>query len=143
LTVDKFTLDKARLLNRKAFLRLATSAVAAAFIIIWYLITGRQKQLSETPVVNRIDTAKLGTGIFIFDNFILVKSDNGVKVFSNRCTHAGCRINHEINGELVCPCHGSKYEAATGRVIQGPADHSLPQIPLEIDEKTGEIIIKI
>lgn len=107
------------------------------------MLTGRQKQLSEIPVIHRINVAKLGTGVFIFDSYIIVKSTGRLKVFSNRCTHAGCRINRESDGQLICPCHGSKYDAATGKVIQGPAGLSLPQIPFGTDAITGEIIIKI
>jgi Rieske Fe-S protein len=136
-------LDKTRLINRKTFLRLATTAFIAAFVGIWFMLTGKQKQLSEKPVINRINAIKLGTGVFIFDNYIIVKSVDGLKVFSNRCTHAGCRINRESEGQLICPCHGSKYDAVTGKVVQGPAGLSLPQIPFSTDAKTGEIIIKI
>ena len=79
-------MDKDRFINRKTFLRLSTLAFAAAFVTIWYLVTGRQ---------------------------------------------------------LICPCHGSKYEAATGKVLQGPAGLPLARIPFSTDAKTGEIIIKI
>lgn len=130
-------------ISRKAFLRLSAIAATGGFVVLWQMMTGTQKQLSERPVISRIDAAKLGSGVFLFDKFIIVKSPDGLKVFSNRCTHAGCRINRETDGQLICPCHGSKYDAATGRVIQGPAGLPLPQIPFSTDVKTGEIIVKI
>jgi Rieske Fe-S protein len=136
-------LETGKNISRKAFLRLSAFAVTAGFVVLWQMITGRQKLLSEQPVINRINTAKLGTGVFLFDKFIIFKSNDGLKVFSNSCTHAGCRINRETDGQLICPCHGSKYDAATGKVLQGPAGRSLPQIPFSSDIKTGEIIIKI
>jgi ubiquinol-cytochrome c reductase iron-sulfur subunit len=35
---------------------------------------------------------------------------------------------------MMCPCHQSIFNAADGgKVISGPADHALPQLPLEID----------
>ena len=105
-------------------------------------MTGKQKLLSEKPVISRINAAKLGTGIFLFDTFIIVKSADSLKVLSNICTHAGCRINKEIDGQLVCPCHGSKYDAATGKVLQGPAGLPLYRLSFSTDVKTGEIIIK-
>jgi Rieske Fe-S protein len=106
------------------------------------MLTGRQKKLSEMPVVNRINGSKLGTGIFLFETFIVVKSAGTLKIFSNKCTHAGCRINQEINGQLICPCHGSRYDAATGKVLQGPAALPLPDLPFTSNPKTGEIIVK-
>jgi Rieske Fe-S protein len=136
-------LDKDRFINRKTFLRLATFGVAAAFVALWSSMAGKNKQLSEQTAVSRINAAKLGTGIFLFDKFIVVKSISSLKVFSNKCTHAGCRINQEIDGQLVCPCHGSRYDSSTGKVLQGPAGLPLATIPFITDAKTGEITIKI
>jgi Rieske Fe-S protein len=136
-------LDPAKFINRKVFLRMATLAVVAGFVALWNLLTGKQKQLSEKPVVIRINASKLGNGIFFFDKFILLKSDGPLKVLSNRCTHAGCRINKEIEGQLVCPCHGSRYDAFTGKVLLGPAGQPLHRILFSTDLKTGEIIITV
>jgi Rieske Fe-S protein len=136
-------LDKDRYINRKTFLRLATFSAVAAFVALWSIMTGKSKELTERPVVNRINASKLGTGIFLFEKFIVVKSESLLKVYSNKCTHAGCRINQEINGELVCPCHGSRYDSSTGKVFQAPPGLPISEIPFGIDAKTGEITIKI
>jgi Rieske Fe-S protein len=136
-------LDNGKFINRKTFLRLAAIGTLSAFLILWNWMIGKQKHLSAKPVVTKLNTAKLGNGIFFFERFILVKAKGSLKVFSNRCTHAGCRINQEIAGQLVCPCHGSRYEAATGKVVQGPAGIALSKIPYAIDTKTGEITITI
>lgn len=130
-------------INRKIFLRIATLSIAAAFVVLWRVMTGKQKQLENIPEIKRINVAKLGTGIHWFENFIVIKSDKTLKVFSNKCTHAGCRINKEIDGQLVCPCHGSRYDSLTGKVMQGPAGLPLSTIPFNTDAKTGEITIKI
>lgn len=136
-------MEKAKTISRKTFLRLSSIGVSAAFIALWSLMTGKSKQLQDQPVVSKINAAKLGTGIFMFDKFIVVKSAASLKVFSNKCTHAGCRINQEIDGQLVCPCHGSRYDSATGKVLQGPAGLPLSTIPFNTEAKTGEITIKI
>ncbi len=136
-------MDQHKFINRKTFLRLATFGVAATFVVLWSTMAGKNKQLSEQTAVSRINAAKLGTGIFLFDKFIVVKSTSSLKVFSNKCTHAGCRINLEIAGQLVCPCHGSRYDSSTGKVLQGPAGLPLSTIPFDTDVKTGEITIKI
>jgi Rieske Fe-S protein len=136
-------LDTYRYINRKTFLKLATISAVAAFVALWRTMTSKSKKLSEQPVISRINTSKLGTGIFLFDKFIVVKSSSSLNVFSNKCTHAGCRINREIDGQLVCPCHGSRYDSLTGKVLQGPAGLPLSTIPFITDIKTGEIIIKI
>jgi len=66
----------------------------------------------------------------------------GILAYSKICTHAGCAINlyryplfapAEPRPALVCPCHYSTFDPATGgTVIFGPAGRPLPQLPLEI-----------
>ncbi len=67
----------------------------------------------------------------------------GILAYSRICTHAGCSINLyrkprfpavEPKPALVCPCHYSTFDPATGAsVIFGPAGRPLPQLPLMID----------
>ena len=67
----------------------------------------------------------------------------GIVAFSKVCTHAGCAIALyrkptfaalEPRPALVCPCHYSTFDPATGgTVIYGPAGRPLPQLPLMID----------
>ena len=48
------------------------------------------------------------------------------KAFSAICTHKGCTVAKVENGSIDCPCHGSKYDMATGAVTAGPAPAPLP-----------------
>jgi ubiquinol-cytochrome c reductase iron-sulfur subunit len=67
----------------------------------------------------------------------------GILAYSRICTHAGCAIELyrkprfpvvEPKPALVCPCHYSTFDPATGAtVIYGPAGRPLPQLPLMID----------
>jgi ubiquinol-cytochrome c reductase iron-sulfur subunit len=70
---------------------------------------------------------------------------DGILAYSKICTHAGCAVAlfrtplfppAEPKPALVCPCHYSTFDVATGgTVIFGPAGRPLPQLPLEIDDK--------
>lgn len=72
----------------------------------------------------------------------------GILAYSRICTHAGCAIELyrkprfpvvEPKPALVCPCHYSTFDPATGAsVIFGPAGRPLPQLPLTIDA-TGHL----
>ncbi len=67
----------------------------------------------------------------------------GILAYSKVCTHAGCAIALyraplfepvEQPPGLVCPCHYSTFDPATGgTVVFGPAGRALPQLPLRID----------
>jgi Rieske Fe-S protein len=51
--------------------------------------------------------------------------------FSAICTHMGCTV--KPNGtKLDCPCHGSVYEATTGKVLRGPAPSPLPAVTVKV-----------
>jgi Rieske Fe-S protein len=51
--------------------------------------------------------------------------------FSATCTHQGCTVA-PAGKELHCPCHGSKFDAATGKVINGPASKPLPKVAVHV-----------
>jgi nitrite reductase/ring-hydroxylating ferredoxin subunit len=46
----------------------------------------------------------------------------------DRCSHAGCPFTSEATLEgatIVCNCHGSEFELATGEVLRGPAEYPI------------------
>jgi len=130
-------------MSRKAFLRLSGWFTVAAFAVVWRMLTSKQNRLIEKPIQMRVQTAKIGAGIYFYDKFILVKSSSSVKVFSNRCTHAGCKITHQIDNQLICPCHGSRFDASNGKVLQGPALKPLNALVVDSNADSGEIILII
>jgi ubiquinol-cytochrome c reductase iron-sulfur subunit len=70
---------------------------------------------------------------------------DGIVAYSKICTHAGCAIAlyraplfqpDEPRPALVCPCHYSTFDPATGgTVLFGPAGRKLPMLPLSIDRR--------
>lgn len=70
-----------------------------------------------------------------FDTNVLIKDPNGNYVAFNRvCTHLQCLTNYDSGSQtIVCPCHGSIYDAKTGSVVSGPAPRALPTIKLQVD----------
>ncbi|MEU4350982.1 Rieske (2Fe-2S) protein [Streptomyces sp. NPDC023838] len=55
------------------------------------------------------------------------------KAFSATCTHQGCTVKDVVGGTINCPCHGSKYDAATGKVTGGPAPRPLPAKAIKVE----------
>ncbi|MFJ4779573.1 Rieske (2Fe-2S) protein [Streptomyces sp. NPDC088762] len=60
------------------------------------------------------------------------------KAFSAQCTHAGCVLDKIVEGEGNCPCHGSRFDPATGKVLRGPATDPLPAVPVKAEN--GKLI---
>ncbi|MFF9572579.1 Rieske (2Fe-2S) protein [Streptomyces sp. NPDC014685] len=48
------------------------------------------------------------------------------KAFSSKCTHQGCTVSSVSDGTVNCSCHGSRFDAASGAVVHGPATEPLP-----------------
>lgn len=63
-------------------------------------------------------------------------ADGSVQAWDARCTHLGCRLDRVADGVVVCPCHGSRFDAA-GRVLAGPATRALQPLRVTADAKTG------
>lgn len=45
--------------------------------------------------------------------------------FDAECPHQGCSVNEVTSRGIICPCHGSEFDPASGEVTQGPAEEGL------------------
>ena len=89
--------------------------------------------LADVPVGGAV-SAKSSAG----DDIVIAQPQEGTVVaFSAICTHQGCVVAPDGN-ELVCPCHGSVYEAATGGNVSGPAPRPLPAFAVEV--RDGQVV---
>ncbi len=62
--------------------------------------------------------------------------DGSLHAHDARCTHMGCVVRW--SGEEKswdCPCHGSRFDARTGAVLNGPANVPLPPCRLEESDR--------
>jgi thiosulfate dehydrogenase [quinone] large subunit len=49
--------------------------------------------------------------------------------FDAICPHAGCTVAYQPSAKIIaCPCHGSTFDANTGKVTNGPATSGLGKI---------------
>lgn len=66
------------------------------------------------------------------DPAIVIQAKEGRFVaFDAVCPHAGCTVEYDSQQSiLICPCHGSLFNAATGAVEQGPAASGLRPITI-------------
>ena len=70
---------------------------------------------------------------------VIRQSASHFVTFDAVCPHAGCTVGYSAASNLiVCPCHGSEFDASTGALIAGPAPTGLR--PIQITEASnGEL----
>ncbi|MFV2143168.1 MULTISPECIES: cytochrome bc1 complex Rieske iron-sulfur subunit [Isoptericola] len=65
-------------------------------------------------------------------------SYDGIVAYSKICTHVGCPVAlyEQQTHHLLCPCHQSTFDMADGaKVVFGPANRPLPQLPITVDDE--------
>lgn len=121
-----------RLNSRRGFLKVAIGSLALPALWMMQRIASRTESLpenSETTVTVPWSTTQ---GIRFHDRMIVINGSSGVRIFSSTCSHLGCRINRAEGTDLVCPCHGSRYNQL-GEVVRGPATRGLRPLPFTLD----------
>jgi Rieske Fe-S protein len=96
-----------------------------------------------TPIAKAAD-ARTGTPIPVTGPngvalIVMRRSDGSVVGFDAACTHLHCTVKPD-GDKLICPCHLSVFDGATGRAERGPAVAPLRPVPVAI---VGEDIIVV
>ncbi|HEV7194182.1 MAG TPA: Rieske (2Fe-2S) protein [Jatrophihabitantaceae bacterium] len=68
---------------------------------------------------------------------VITRQGQQVQAFSAVCTHQGCHVDNVATGSIRCPCHGSRFDAGTGAVTNGPASTPLPRVAVTV--RNGEV----
>jgi len=72
--------------------------------------------------------------------YVLQPRTGQFNAFSAVCTHQGCTVGYSPGArQFTCPCHGATFDAATGSVLQGPAQEPLPAIKVSV--RSGQIYV--
>ncbi len=65
----------------------------------------------------------------------------GKEAISLSCTHQGCTVHKQNDGQFHCPCHGAVFDAE-GRVVSGPAKRDLPRFKV-VAKKADEVQLAV
>ena len=59
---------------------------------------------------------------------VLVREGERILALHDVCSHAGCSLSTGklVDGQIECPCHGSRYRLANGHVTRGPSVYDQP-----------------
>ena len=94
---------------------------------------------STASPLTTVSAVPAGGGV-VKSGVVITKDDSGtIHAFSATCTHQGCTVSSVSNGAIICPCHGSKFDAGTGAVLQGPATRPLPAVTVTVQ---GDQIVR-
>jgi thiosulfate dehydrogenase [quinone] large subunit len=62
-------------------------------------------------------------------SIVIQPHPGGFLAFDAVCPHAGCTVGYDAASKIiVCPCHGSQFNASTGAVETGPAATGLTKL---------------
>ncbi len=68
---------------------------------------------NENKKIFKVNLKEIKQGINLFDNFLIYKDCNNLKVYNRRCDHAGGKIISR-DGETICPIHMWKFDPSKG-----------------------------
>jgi Rieske Fe-S protein len=129
---------------RRTVLRGAALAGAAGLGAAACSPEGSGKKASPTPTapvdLGPADAVPAdGAKIYREGRVVVSRTAEGrYTAFSAVCTHRGCVVDAVEDGKISCPCHGSVFDARTGKVLQGPAVAPLPSVPVRT--KGGKLV---
>ncbi|MBA4409071.1 MAG: Rieske (2Fe-2S) protein [Bacteroidota bacterium] len=134
-------MNKRKPISRKEFFQ----ALAGLFLIFAAWIWSRMSNF-QIEKENRLEFRHgkdIQPGISYFGKYYIFRSENTTRAFSTTCTHAGCRIGNSRGSMLQCSCHGSQFEAETGKPLKGPAIKPLQEFECRFDQKTGQWVVSL
>lgn len=80
------------------------------------------------PVTVNASAVPVGGGVILAAHLVVVTQPSAgeFKAFSAICTHQQCPVTQVSQGEIICPCHGSRFDITTG----APTPESPAKLPL-------------
>jgi len=79
-----------------------------------------------------------GGSLYLADDTLIVAQPSAGEfaAYDATCPHQACAVSGSEGAELVCPCHGSRFDIATGEVLSGPATRGLTTLGVAVDGDT-------
>jgi 3-phenylpropionate/trans-cinnamate dioxygenase ferredoxin component len=71
-----------------------------------------------------------------FGKVVVARTATGLRALEDECPADGCALSDgrlSDEGELVCPCDGSRFDAETGEPVRGPAEDRVAIFAVRIE----------
>ena len=79
---------------------------------------------ASAQALTTVAEVPVGSGVIVGDIVVTQPTAGVFAGLSSVCPHAGCNVNKIVDGTIVCPCHGSRFNL-DGSVAKGPATEPL------------------
>jgi Rieske Fe-S protein len=79
---------------------------------------------STAKALTKVSEVPVGSGVIVGDTVVTQPAAGTFAGLSSVCPHAGCNVNKIVDGAIICPCHGSRFNL-DGSVAKGPATEPL------------------
>lgn len=87
-----------------------------------------------TALASTSDVPVGGCFVVAASKIVLTQPTKGdFKAFTAVCTHQGCIVESSTEGDIPCPCHGSKFSLDDGSPQSGPASSALAAVEISVD----------
>lgn len=72
---------------------------------------------------------------------LLVRDGDQIFAIHDRCSHRGCSLSEgTLEGEeIICGCHGSRFDRRTGALRHGPATAAQPAFQVRVEDGRVEV----
>ena len=89
---------------------------------------------SGGPLASTSDVPVGGCFVVAASKIVLTQPTEGdFKAFTAVCTHQGCVGESSTDGDIPCPCHGSRFSLEDGSPQSGPASAPLAAVEITVD----------
>lgn len=124
--------------SRRTLLK-GAAAVPAAGLGLAACSSGQSESSGPVDVGPESEVPQGGAKLDRKHNVVVSRDAAGtLKAFSTICTHAQCPIAKLDGTKLTCTCHGSQFDATTGKVLHPPATEPLKEVAVQV--KNGRIV---
>ncbi len=102
--------------------------------VLFYLNSGFLRYIRPDRRTVEVPLGDITGDVWRHGAFYINRRSEPWIVISRRCTHLGCTVQLNDDGQTIaCPCHGSRFNLR-GEYLQGPAGRDLERLPYTITD---------
>ena len=104
--------------------------------------SSRERSNMQTAItLDELGTRELAAFDMSARRIAIAKVGDAFYAFADTCTHQGCSLAEgTLEGTtVICPCHGSEFNVATGEVVRGPAREPVESYAVQLEDSTLQV----